>query len=60
MIEILGELVECFIAFIERGDFAKASIAMKNAYSDLLKQDAAFFNKVPTKDLTAKLLKAYI
>lgn len=59
MIEMLAELVVGILGLIKKGDFKKASQAIDNAYQDLLKQDAGFFNHIPLSKLTDNLIKEH-
>lgn len=56
MIEMLADLIAGILGLIRKGDFQKASRSLVNAYYDFLKRDAAFFQSIPTKELTNKLL----
>jgi len=56
MIEMLGELVAGILGLIKKGEFPKASEALENAYYDFLKEDAAFFRKIPKEKLTDELI----
>jgi len=59
MIEMLVELVAGILRLIKKGDFSKASQSIDNAYQDLLKQDAGFFNKIPLDKLTGLLMQKH-
>jgi len=59
MIEMLAELVAGILGLIKKGDFQKASQSIDNAYQDLLKQDAGFFNKIPLNKLTDSLIQEH-
>lgn len=59
MIEMLAELVAGILGLIRKGDFQKASQSIDNAYQDLLKQDAGYFNKIPLNKLTDSLIQEY-
>lgn len=56
MIEMLAELVAGILRLIKKGDFNKASQLIDNAYHDMLKHDAGFFNKIPLSKLTDNLI----
>lgn len=56
MIEMLADLIAGILGLIKKGDFQKASRSLDNAYYDFLKQDAAFFQSISTKELTNKLI----
>jgi hypothetical protein len=56
MIEMVAELVAGILGLIKKGDFQKASQSIDNAYQYLLKQDAAFLNKIPLDKLTNSLI----
>lgn len=59
MIEMLAELIAAILGMIKKGKFPKATQAIENAYTDFLKEDAAFFRKLSKEDLTEKLLKEH-
>lgn len=59
MIEMLAELVAGILGLIKKGDFQKASQSLESAYQDLLKEDSAFFNKIPLNELTDNLIKEH-
>jgi hypothetical protein len=56
MIEMLGELIAGILGLIKKGDFKKASQSLENAYYDMLKQDASFFQNISNDNLTNSLL----
>jgi len=56
MIEMIGVLVSGILGRIKKGDFKEASEAIENAYQEVLKEDAAFFNNIPLARLTDKLI----
>ncbi|MBN2350578.1 MAG: hypothetical protein JXJ22_17200 [Bacteroidales bacterium] len=59
MIEMLGELIAGILGLIKKGNFQKASQSIENAYQELLKQDASYFNKIPYNDLTDTLIREH-
>lgn len=59
MIEMLAELVAGILGLISKGDFQKASQSIDNAYQDLLKQDAGYFDKIPLNQLTNSLIQEH-
>ena len=59
MIEMLAELVAGILGLIRKGDFQKASQSIDNAYQDLLKQDAGYFNEIPLNKLTESLIQEH-
>lgn len=59
MIEMLVELVAGILGLIRKGDYKRASQSIDNAYQDLLKQDAGFFNKIPLNQLTDSLVQEH-
>jgi hypothetical protein len=59
MIEMLVDLMAYILGLIKKGDFQKATQSLENAYYDFLKQDAAFFHRIPKEDLTDKLLREH-
>ncbi len=56
MIEMMADLVAAILRLIRKGDFPQATQAIENAFYDFLKQDAAFFNRIPKEELTGTLL----
>lgn len=56
MIEELAAAIGKILGLIKKGDYQQASLSLENAYYDMLKHDAAFFQNIPKEDLTAKLL----
>lgn len=59
MIEMIGELIAGVLGLIRKGDFQKASLKLENAYSEFLKEDAAFFQNIPSEKLTQTLLEEH-
>jgi len=59
MIEMMAELVAGILGLIRKKDFEKASQTLENAYSDFLKEDAAFFRNIRKEQLIEKLLKEH-
>ena len=56
LIEKIGVLVNGILGRIKKGDFKEASESINNAYQDVLKEDAAFFNNIPLANLTDSLI----
>jgi len=56
MIEMLGDLIAGILGLIRKGDLNRASEEIGRIYHDMLKEDSAFFMKIPAEDLTIKLL----
>jgi hypothetical protein len=56
MIEMLGDLLAAIFGLVRKGDYTQASGKLDRIYYDMLKEDAAFFRKIPKDDLTHKLL----
>jgi hypothetical protein len=59
MIEMFGDLIAGILSLIKKGDLDKASQAIENVFYDFLKKDAAFFNNIPEKDLTNRLIEEH-
>lgn len=59
MIEQIAELVAGILGLIKEGDFPKATQSIENAYQDLLKEDAAFFSRIPLADLSQNLIQEH-
>ena len=56
---MLGDLLAAIFGLIKKGDYKKASEQLGKIYYDMLKEDAAFFRKIPADDLTNKLMKEH-
>jgi hypothetical protein len=56
MIEMIGDFVAGIMGMIRKRRFEEASEALENAFHEYLKEDAAFFSKIPKEQLTDKLL----
>jgi len=59
MIEMIAELIAGILGLIKKGNFQKASQLIEEAYQDYLKQDAAYFNSIPTDELTEELISKH-
>ncbi len=59
MLEMLTELIAGIFGLIKKGKFQEVSRILDNAYYDYLKQDASFFQNIPTRNLTDSLLKEH-
>jgi hypothetical protein len=59
MIEMLGDMLAAIFGLIKKGDYTRAGENLSQIYYDMLKQDAAFFRKLPESDLTDKLLNEH-
>jgi len=59
MIEMLGDLIAGILGLIRKGDFIRASDEIGKLYHDMLREDSAFFMKIPEEELTNKLLKEH-
>ena len=59
MIERIGILVAGILGLIKKRDFKEASESIDNAYQDVLKEDAAFFNRIPFTNLTDTLIQQH-
>lgn len=59
MLEMLGEFVAGIMSFLRKGEFNRANEMIEEAYTDFLKQDAAYFNGLPVEKLTHHLLKKH-
>jgi hypothetical protein len=57
MVEMLGELLRAIFGMITRGNYNQASEAINEAYLTMLRKDAAFFQRIPTNELTSTLVK---
>lgn len=59
MIEMLGDLIAGILGLLKEGKTEEAKEKLDNAYSDFLKEDAAFFRDIPIENLTHKLLNEH-
>ncbi|WP_289053555.1 hypothetical protein [Carboxylicivirga marina] len=59
MMEMMAEMIALFLGLLKKGDLQQASKRLNNTYRDFLKQDAAFFNKLPKEELTHSLLEKH-
>ncbi len=59
MIEMIAEMIAGILGLIKKGNFQKASQLIEEAYHDYLKQDAAYFNSIPTDQLTDELISKH-
>lgn len=59
VLEMLAEFISKVLRLIEKGDVGKAENLLENAYSDFMKEEAAFFTRIPTEELTTKLLQEH-
>jgi tetratricopeptide (TPR) repeat protein len=59
MIEMIAELIAGILGLIKKGNFQKATQLIDEAYHDYLKQDATYFNSIPTEQLTDELISKH-
>ncbi len=59
MIEMIGQLIAGILGRIQKGDFKGAAEAIDQAYHDVLREDAAFFNSIPAEELTHELMQQH-
>ncbi|WP_430813880.1 hypothetical protein [Carboxylicivirga sp. RSCT41] len=59
MLEMMAEMIAIFLGLLKKGDTKQAEKRLNNAYRDLLKEDAAFFNQLPVEQLTIELLEKH-
>lgn len=59
MIEMMGDFIMALLGKIKKKDFEKANDMIDNAYQDMLKEDAAFFDKIPLEKLTKELMEEH-
>lgn len=59
MLEMLAEMIGAIMSLISKGKYGPATKALENAYQTLLKEDASFFQIIPTNKLTEKLLQEH-
>lgn len=56
---MLAEMIAGMLGLIKKGDLEQASVALDRAYIDFLKEDAAFFRKLPKDKISEKLLEEH-
>jgi|WetSurSiteA1Bulk_404760.scaffolds.fasta_scaffold21061_2 hypothetical protein len=59
MIEMIRELIMGILGLINKGELDKAGEKIDILYYDFLKEDAAFFTLIPSKELTKKLIQEH-
>lgn len=59
MIERIGILIAGILGLIKKGDYKEAWESLDEAYQDVLKEDAAFFNAIPLSKLTDDLIQQH-
>ncbi len=59
MIEMLGELIQSVMGLIRRNEFKAAHESLDRLYYDMLREDAAFFRKIPENEITVTLLEKH-
>ncbi len=59
MIEMMGDFIMALMGKIKKKDFEQADVMINNAYQDMLKEDAAFFDKIPLEELTKSLMEEH-
>lgn len=59
MIEMIGDLIAAILGFIKKGELDKAQEALDNSYYQFLKEDAAYFRRLPKEKLTGHLLEKH-
>ena len=59
MLEMLAELIAGILGLLKKGDLEQAAAMLERAYVDFLKEDAAFFRRIPPERLTTQLLEEH-
>jgi hypothetical protein len=59
LIEEMTKFMAVIFGLMKKGDYAKASEQLENAYYELLKEDASYFRLIPEEDLTHELLEKH-
>jgi len=59
MVEMLADMIALVLGLIKRGEYKQASVRLERIYYDMLKQDALFFQTIPEKQLTSKLIEEH-
>jgi len=53
---MIGELIASILGLIKKGDLEQAEKMLERGYYELLRREAAFFQQLPTEQLTRELL----
>ena len=56
MIEMLGDFLRAIFGMINKGNYHQATQKLNEVYLNLLRNDAAFFRKIPATELTSTLI----
>ena len=56
---MIGELIAALLGLIKKGDLDQAEKMLERGYYELLRRDAAFFQKIPKERLTRDLLSEH-
>ena len=59
MIEMMGDLITGLLGLIKKGEYPKVQETLENAYDEFLKEDAAFFRRIPMEKLSRTLLEEH-
>lgn len=59
LIEEMTKFLAVVFGLMKKGEYQEASEHLEKTYYELLKQDAAYFRKIPQDDLTSDLLKKH-
>lgn len=53
LIEEMTKFLAVVLGLMKKGDYQKASKQLENSYYDLLKEDAAYFRRIPEENIYA-------
>ncbi len=56
---MLAEMIAGMLGLIKKGDLQQASRVLDRAYMDFLKEDAAFFRKLPRDNISENLMEEH-
>lgn len=59
MMDMLAEMIAGILGLIKRGDHNEASLALENAFQELLNKDMNFFLAIPEDNLASILLEEH-
>ena len=59
MVEMIADIVAGIVGLIKKGDYAKASTQIDDAYYNFLHEDAAALKNIAKEQLTTKLLQEH-
>jgi hypothetical protein len=57
MVEMLGQMIAAILGLIKKGELQLAQKSIDEAYLQMLRKDARFFQNIPLDELTSTLLE---